>query len=174
MDLPATLLDYFGVTQPTEMQGRPLAATIRKDSPVREAGLFGLFGGQVNVTDGRFVYMRAPAGESNAPLNRYTLMPMHMANLYSPEQLHSAELGQPFSFTKGVRPLRIPAHESPRENEWGTLLYDLQEDPAQQCPLDSEGSEKRMVRLLREALTASDAPTDQFERLGIPRSVDSA
>ena len=42
------------------MQGQPLAQTVADDTPVREAALFGMFGAQVNVTDGRYVYMRGP------------------------------------------------------------------------------------------------------------------
>ena len=43
--------------------------------------MFGVHGGQVNVTDGRYVYMRGPARADNAPLSEYTLMPTHMRAL---------------------------------------------------------------------------------------------
>ena len=47
-----------------------------------------MHGGQVNVTDGRFVYMRGPAAEPdrslfNQPLHEYTLMPAHLNSLFS-------------------------------------------------------------------------------------------
>jgi hypothetical protein len=38
------------------MQGCILKDTIAQDKPVREAGLFGIHGGHVNCTDGRYVY----------------------------------------------------------------------------------------------------------------------
>ncbi|MBC7257336.1 MAG: sulfatase, partial [Chloroflexi bacterium] len=50
IDLAPTILDFFGIEPPPDMQGVPLAQTIARDVPVREAGLFGIFGGHVNVT----------------------------------------------------------------------------------------------------------------------------
>jgi len=31
-----------------------------EDAPVRDAAIFGIFGGHINVTDGRHVLMQAP------------------------------------------------------------------------------------------------------------------
>ena len=63
IDLPATVLDYFGLDLPADMQGVPLGETVANDTAVREAMLYGLHGGHVNVNDGRHVYMRAAASE---------------------------------------------------------------------------------------------------------------
>lgn len=38
-----------------------------------DAAIFGMFGGHVNITDGRRVYMRGPANADNTPLYEYTL-----------------------------------------------------------------------------------------------------
>jgi hypothetical protein len=70
IDLPATLLDYFGLDLPASMQGAALRAVVAADRPVRAAALFGLHGGHVNVTDGRYVYMRGPHSPDNEPLLR--------------------------------------------------------------------------------------------------------
>src|SRR3954452_2424307 len=102
IDIGPTLLDFFGVPMTLDMEGKPLRRVIADDEPVREAGLFGAFGGHVNVTDGRYVYMRAPATAANAPLAEHTLMPMHMKAMFSPEELRRAKLVRPFSFTKGI------------------------------------------------------------------------
>lgn len=75
IDLAPTLLHYFGEDIPADMQGKVLQDTIDRDKPVRQAAIFGLHGGHVNVTDGRYVYMRAPVSEDNTPLYNYTLMP---------------------------------------------------------------------------------------------------
>lgn len=45
------------------MQGKPLRDTVASDKPVREYALFGMHGFHVNVTDGRYVYMRTPVRE---------------------------------------------------------------------------------------------------------------
>lgn len=77
IDLAPTLLRYFGAHVPKDMQGKDLEATIASDRPVRDSAIFGMHGGHVNVTDGRYVYMRAPMTESNMPLYNYTLMPTY-------------------------------------------------------------------------------------------------
>ena len=48
-----------------------------RDRPVRRWALFGFHGSFVNITDGRYLYMRAAANVGNSPLYEYTLMPTH-------------------------------------------------------------------------------------------------
>src|SRR5690606_6929986 len=106
IDIPATLLEYFGLPLPPDMQGLPLAATIADDTPVRQYALFGAFGGHVNITDGRYVYMRAPLSP-DMPIYEYTLMPTHIRTRFSVEELQTAELAEPFDFTKGCPVLKM-------------------------------------------------------------------
>lgn len=171
IDLAPTLLDYFGVTPPPDMQGQPLAATLADDTPVREAGLYGIFGGQVNVTDGRYVYMRGSATPQNAPLYDYTLMPTHMRDLFTIDELRGATLSPPLPFTKGVPVLRIPAvragNPDIRPAIMDTLLFDLLADPLQEHPLQDPVVEARMCAHLVRLMLANDAPPEQFERLGL-------
>jgi arylsulfatase A-like enzyme len=170
IDIPATLLEYFGCALPPDMEGRPLRETIADDAPVREAGLYGLHGGHVNVTDGRHAYMRAPAREENAPLFNYTLMPTHMRGLFSPAELAEAELAGPFRFTKGCPTLRIPSRGRAGRNyhQFGTLLFDLEADPHQESPIEDAAIEKRMTDHMVRLMRANDAPPEQYERLGLP------
>lgn len=84
IDIAPTVLEYFGIERPADMQGHPIRQRLVDDTPVREAALYGVMGGQVNVTDGRYVYMRAHASPDNTPLFEYTLMPTHMRTLFSP------------------------------------------------------------------------------------------
>ncbi|MEU8324331.1 sulfatase [Nonomuraea sp. NPDC048881] len=165
IDLAPTLLDYFGVEIPDAMQGLPLQA-----GPVRQAGLFGAHGGHVNVTDGRYVYMRAPGTADNAPLLEHTLMPTHMRGRFSPAELADMELAEPFPFTKGVRTVRVPGRSFINPFHMGTLLFDLETDPEQLEPIVDDEVELRMAALLVEAMRANDAPPSQFERLGLPET----
>ena len=169
IDIAPTLLRYFGLTTPPDMQGRDLAAALGDDQRLREGALFGIHGGHVNVTDGRYVYMRAAATPENGPLEEYTLMPTHMRARFGVEELTDWEPADPFPFTKGLRTLRIPTTGG-WMNPWrhGTLLFDLENDPGQQHPLDDPEAELRILRLLAELLHACEAPRSQFERLGIP------
>jgi hypothetical protein len=167
IDLPATLLDYFGLPLPPDMQGVPLRETVANDTPVRKAALFGLHGGQVNVTDGRYVYMRAPAKEDNQPLFNYTLMPTHMRARFSVEELQGIELAEPFPFTKGCRTICVPAQRWPGSHPYETQLFDLHQDPAQESPIDDPEAEQRMIEHLVRLMQENDAPPEQFERLGL-------
>jgi arylsulfatase A-like enzyme len=162
IDIAPTLLDFFGVEPTDDMLGTPLAAVSR------EGALFGIHGGHVNVTDGRYVYMRACATPDNTPLEEYTLMPTHMRGRFAPAEFQGAELVEPFPFMKGIRPLRLTGRAQINPYTYGTLLFDLHTDPAQEHPLGDTEQELRMLRLLARLLRENDAPESQFLRLGIP------
>lgn len=169
IDLPPTLLDYFGVERPSDMQGLSLAATVATGEPTREAVLYGSHGSHINVTDGRYTYLRAPKNEVNDPLYDYTHMPTHMRARFSPVEMQAIELAEPFSFTKGCRTLKIPTTTG-RLNPYiyGTLLFDLHNDPEQAQPLVDEAIERRMIALMVALMQANDAPAEQYERLNLP------
>ena len=51
-----TILEYFGLPVPPDAQGVPLTQRMLHDQPARNnAALYGVHGGQVNVTDGQYV-----------------------------------------------------------------------------------------------------------------------
>lgn len=52
-------------------------------------------------------------------------------------------------------------------NRVGNLLFDLHTDPHQQCPIEDKAIEARMIALLVRLLHESDAPAEQFARLGL-------
>jgi arylsulfatase A-like enzyme len=170
IDLPATLLEFFGAPLPKDMQGLPLRETIARDAPVRAAGLYGVHGGHVNITDGRYVYMRAPASPENQPLGEYTLMPTHMNRMFSPQELQEFGLAEPFAFTKGCRMLKIPVQPKSswtQPYEFGSLLFDLETDPAQEHPISDPAVEARLIDQMVRLMQANDAPPEQYTRLGL-------
>ncbi|WP_106401271.1 sulfatase-like hydrolase/transferase [Actinocorallia populi] len=170
IDFGPTLLEFFGIDRTPDMRGMPLRHVVAEDIPVRDAGLFGCFGGHVSVTDGRYVYMRACATQGNQPLAEYTLMPTHMRGRFPVETLRHATLTEPFSFTKGVATLRVPGYSYTDPYAFGTLLYDLENDPEQRTPLIDDDLELRMATLLTRLLRIEEAPPEQYERLGLPRN----
>ena len=179
IDLGPTLLDFFGL-QPTEhMTGKVLRDTITDDTPVRDAAMFGIHGGQLNVTDGRYVYMHAPADEQNGPLFDYTLMPTHMRSLFSPEILAQAELHDGFSFTKGAKVLKVPLSGvgwmSHREHGvFDTMLFDLETDPRQERPYRDEVIEQRLIDEAVDLMREAEAPPEQYERLGLSEAATAS
>ena len=173
IDWGPTLLEYFAVAPTPDMQGIPLTNAVTSADPLREGVLYGLHGGHVNVTDGRYVYMRAPATPENAPLFEYTLMPTHMRHTFDVRELQDIQLAEPFSFTKGCRTMKIDGRPSgPRDmHRFGTLLFDLENDPQQEHPIHDPAIEERMVALLVKLMQANDAPPEQFERLGLTQRI---
>ena len=173
IDLAPSILSFFGQQIPPDMQGKPLESVIKDDTPIHKAVLYGIHGGHVNCTDGRYVYMRASAARENTPLYNYTLMPMHMRERFSLKELRNIELSEPFSFTKGCGVLKIPSGGIPELNfssyNFGTMLFDLANDPGQENPIQNAEVEKRMVGLMTELMEENDAPDDQFVRLGLTR-----
>jgi arylsulfatase A-like enzyme len=174
IDLAPTFLDLFGSPAAPEMQGRSLLPVAAVDQDLREGALFGYFGGAVNTTDGRYSYHRFPPNLREQELYQYTLMPTHLRELFTPEELSGARLSEPFPFTKGAPLLKVPVIErSPMFDNYGpgalledeTRLYDLETDPGQNSPLVDARVERNMERLMRELMLANDAPPEAFARI---------
>ena len=177
IDLPATILDYFDLTLPDNMQGRPVFDTGDDHNACREAALFGVMGGHVNVTDGRYVYMRGNVTKDNSPLFEYTLMPSRMRGMFSPKELTDWEESAGFGFTKECKlmkiPSRVPEMFTNKDNPAGagrmsTMLFDTQADPGQLTPIYDPVLESRMIRLMLREMARNDSPTEQYVRLGLP------
>lgn len=167
IDMPATLLEYFGVERPADMQGQPLRDAIASNQPVREAAIFGQHGAHINITDGRYVYMLAPAAPDNTPLFNYTLMPTHLRRRFGIKELRRAELAEPFEFTKGCPVLRIPGRSWGGSHNFETLLFDVENDPQQANPLQDVDVESRLKQQMIRIMEANDAPAEQYERMGL-------
>jgi arylsulfatase A-like enzyme len=167
IDFAPTLLEFFGVPIPKDMQGLPLRDVIAKNAPTRDAILFGVHGAHVNVFDGRYIYMRSCQKPDNTPLYEYTLMPTHMRKRFGPEELQNIQLAEPFTFTKGCRTMKITSRPWINPAWYGTLLYDLQNDPEQKQPMQDPAVEARMTEVLVQLMQANEAPAEQYTRLGL-------
>jgi arylsulfatase A-like enzyme len=170
IDFGPTPLDHFGVDTTPDMQGRSLRPVVADDRAVRRAALFGIHGGHANVTDGRHVYMRACVTPDNQPLFDYTLMPTSMRGRFGAEALSMAELVDPLSFTKRMPMLKVPTTSPTNPAAFGSQLFDLETDPQQLSPLVDDALELRMIRLLVELMRETDAPAEQYVRLGLPET----
>lgn len=170
IDLAPTLLDFFNVDIPDDMLGYPLKDTIDYDKAVRAYALYGYHGSHINITDGEFVYMRAPITEKNQPLYEYTLMPTLMRTRMSPKALANLSLHDPFEFTKGCKTLKIPAQLRHGGScyRFGTKLYDMINDPGQECTVDDPDKEIEMINAMIALMKINDTPIEQFERMGLP------
>lgn len=167
IDLPATILDFFQVPIPKDMQGHSLLPIIEHGGKVRDYGLFGYHEGHINITDGHYVYMLAP--DSSKPYYEYTLMPTHMRTMFQTDELLDIQLQDPFSFTKGVRTMKIQAgHGMVDAANYGTRLYDVVKDPKQQTILEDIEKEKELLNAMIVLMKENDCPKERFERFGLP------
>ncbi|MEM6748853.1 MAG: sulfatase-like hydrolase/transferase [Planctomycetota bacterium] len=170
IDLAPTLLQWFDKPVPADMLGRDLGPVVNDDTPIRDTAVFGVAGGQLNITDGRYVYMRKP--DRGVDRHDYTLMPTDMHSFFNRNNLAQTRLADPMAFTKGVPTLRVPRPDRPGARPHPdvdrSLLFDLETDPGQLRPIDDPRLEARMTRALADHLVAMDAPEEVYRRFQIP------
>ncbi len=167
IDIAPTLLDFFDVDIPKDMQGKSIINALNHNQNIREYALFGIFGGHVNITDGKHVYMRATTSLSHEILHHYTLMPTNMRGFFSNSSLQNAQLINLFEFTKELPVLKVQARPMISSLIYGHRLYDLIQDPKQTQTINDCQIEDKMILALHEAMRKSDAPYEQFIRLGL-------
>lgn len=176
-DLMPTFLDAAGIDDTGNATGTSLLPVLQ-DAQVapHECLIYGHFGGSVNITDGRYTYFRYPADMMQQELNQYTLMPAHMLEPFTGEELANAILVHGSDFTRGIPVLQVPviatspwfkSHGPAKMSETGTVLFDLQADPDQLAPLDAPEVEARLQREMTRLMHAAGAPPEAFRRIGL-------
>lgn len=186
IDLFPTILELFDVDLSlckNKLHGKSLLPLIcGKQTRIHDKLLFGVYAKTVNVTDGRYVYMRKAISKDNQPLYIYGSM-MSILNKYighdtmDSKNFEHIEMGRFLSWTN------YPVYKVPTEYVyWGNyclefslvnnyvpsnLLFDLKIDYAQNHPCQDEKIEAYMVQLLKDGMKEYDSPIEQFERLGL-------
>lgn len=183
IDVLPTLLEFYGVDESVlrnPIHGKSWLGLLRGETEkIRDCALFGYFGKQMNLTDGRYTYFRSPNSE-NRPLNVYTSIPTDIRRYFDVNRvndLSAITCGVFLSWTD-YPVYCIPAdtifgHRGPlcytSLNPWeqNDQLYDLQEDYAQENNLIEERPEvaARLAGMMEQAMREYDAPQEQFKRL---------
>jgi arylsulfatase A-like enzyme len=174
-DLMPTILDFYGIPLPKESTAHSLMPIIQGGKSDRETAILGMFAGPICVTDGRYTYFRFPENPSAVPLPLYTLMPSHLAGLFSMGELKSTEMAEPFEFTKGVPVMKINMNPEVDPTgldcvanwEHGSCLFDLAEDPSQTSPVDDPEVMRRLLSNLVDHLDLHDAPIEIYAHYGL-------
>lgn len=154
IDIVPTLAEFFQIAPPEYMDGHSLTPVIRNDTPIRNYALFGIFGGHICITDGRYVYMRSCKDPENQPLYEYTAMPCHMDRPFSREEMSEAELcdKNAFNFMKESGVFKVPVHRSTDSYRFGTMLFDLLTDPEQKCPIHDSNIEDHLCQAMKKMM----------------------
>lgn len=166
IDIAPTLLEAFGLPPMPQGRGQSLLGMLTGRLPPRESAIFGYFGGHVNVTDGRYVYMRA--ADESRPIFEYTLAPYSMKTALPVEVLQRAELAQGTAWSRGCPVLKIPGGNWGRVDmkEYPTMLFDLAQDPGELHQIKDERIEREMEACLQRELLYHQAPPELWPRLG--------
>lgn len=163
---------------PAEATAHSLMPALLGGATARESAILGMFAGPICVTDGRYTYYRFPEAEADDDISMYTLMPSHLESLFSVTELQTAELRQPFDFTKGVPVLRVTMSPSVGEAglacvaNWhdGSCLFDLHSDPLQESPIHDSNVLARLTEDIIRHLDKHDAPKDAYRRYGLQKA----
>lgn len=169
IDWAPTLYDYFNVSIPKDVMGKPMKHVIERDEKIRDSAIFGAFSAHINVTDGEMTYMCAPEYDKKDEIFNYTLMPLHMGDRFTKEEMSKAEFVEGFSFTKGMKVLKVPANDKYGVAHYGNLLFNVHKDPKQETPLKDAVLEMKYRRLLKEHMVQNDAPKELFVRMGLDK-----
>lgn len=177
MDLMPTILSLFGAPVPDNVEGRDLTPLLAEDGQGHAAVAYGIFGGSVNITDGRYTYFRYPEDIAKQEIYEYTLMPTHLEEAFSVENLSQLDLSEPMDYAKGLRVMKIPARKAedgainvpcmgtPRETE--TVLYDLATDPGQYTPIQAPDVVERLENEMRKIMRRNLVPEEAYRRIGL-------
>jgi hypothetical protein len=168
VDIPNTILGYFGLSFETETDGTDLLPTIQKDEAIHDTILYGIHGGQVNLYDGHFCYMKSTV-DFDLPVYQETVMPTNMRGMFTPEQIDQAVLVNGGRYSNKHQLMRIPVVNIYDRMKYPTVIYDKKKDPKQQYPLTDEALLQQMDEKLKAAMVQVDAPEWQFQRMGFTK-----
>jgi len=168
VDLVPTLYRYFGLAIPESVQGHDLMPVIEEDAPVRDYAIYGIHGGYLNYFNGRYVFMCAP--DEAYPSYNYTLMCSHMMTFFSKDEINSAELVEPMSFSNGYKMLKVKKVRPKNQSVQAitrSMIFDLASDPAMDEPVADAEIEGMLRTNLAEILKNNDAPEDIYKRYAL-------
>ena len=162
-----TFLELHGAPVPDHVQGRSLRHLLAADEAHHAAVLYGGFAKDVCVTDGRYRYFRQAQPGSWA--HHHTMMPRGSQDFLALPTL-DVEYGffLKYASDRGYPQLRWrqPSERALYAPDFN-LLFDGDTDPGQQRPLRDPALEQRLSNLLRDRLTAAEAPDCQYQRLNL-------
>lgn len=168
IDFMPTFLELHGAELPPHVHGKSLVHLLSEEAPHHDAVLYGYFGKDINVTDGRYTYARQ--ADISKPTHLHTANPggIMRSPLVAMETFAKAEIGTFLPQAEQMPIYRIEMetrhhHNAPDHH----VLYDLENDPSQEQPIRDAALEARMVETLRTLMERYEAPPSQYERVGL-------
>ena len=183
-DLMPTVLDFFNTEIPDEVKGKSLLEYFRSESSEKRYVAFGMFGGPIGVSDGRYDLYLYPTDLYAENFFEYTLMPTHIRSRMTSEELSTSKLSWDYSFTKGSPLLKIKALKNSKripnvdmltnpnsvfENA-GTRLFDTSNDPNQLKPISDSDIKQQLIQGLIEILESHECPIEIYSRFNLTKN----
>lgn len=165
MDIMPTILSLYDAQLPEAVQGQSILPLLHQDQTIHDALLFGYFGMDINLYDGRYTYCRQPL--KNSIVYNHTAMPTSPGGFIPQSQLAEAQTGVFLKHCHQIPHFRIPQPsryhaDAPNFNP----IYDLQQDPAQTVPIHDTILEKQLADKMVALMHRFDAPDCQYRRMG--------
>ncbi len=166
IDIAPTLLSYFGLEPLHNIDGKDLMPIIENDTAIHENVLYGVHGGQVNIYDGHYTYMKGSI-DASLPVYNMTLMPTLMRGFIPCEEINKATFVNGNNYSNDTMVLQIPCAKTQGGFiQHPTTLFDKKKDEHQLHPIKDESIEAIMNEKLEKAMIQAGAPDWQMNRMG--------
>ena len=167
IDLMPTFLFMNNINIPKEVKGKSILDFLEKDID-KHTALYGYWGGGINITDGHYTYFHYPENYDQTSLDKYqyTLMPTHMRQFFSEEELRTTKMHKPFTFTKDIPVMQINRIQRKTDEGFKSLedtksaLYDIIKDPGQLNPIEDKSLLAKYKELMINVIKENDPPEE--------------
>jgi arylsulfatase A-like enzyme len=166
IDIMPTLMELHGAELTPHVQGKSLLHLLNGDEKHHDAVLYGYFGKDVNMFDGRYSYCRQPLEGST--LYHHTAMPRGFSDFIPRTSLAAAETGVFLNTSYNIPHYRIKAQSYKHMNAPNfNPIFDIINDPEQKSPVRDKSLEEALANKMIKAMERYGAPEDQYIRLGL-------
>jgi arylsulfatase A-like enzyme len=166
MDFMPTFMELHGGQNPSAVQAKSMVHLLGQEEDHNDAILYGYFGKDIGLTDGKHTYCRQAIAGST--LYNHTANPCNFSDFEKRDALANAEHGVFMNHTHDIPHYRIKNksrkhHNAPDHN----LIYDTTQDPEQANPIHDAELENQLASKMKDLLNRYDAPECQYERMGL-------
>ncbi len=166
-DIAPSILSFYNINAPKEMTGKAIdfsengTKTRNKNTVIT-----GIHSHHLNITDGKYYFMKAPEKDE---FYNYTLMPAHMNKPFTLQELSTAQLCEPFNFTKNTPQMKIKASPIVKidYSVYGDMLFNLEKDPYCNNPIRDVLIEQKLCESAVEIMKENDAPKETYAYWGL-------
>ena len=165
IDIMPTFMDLHQGERPPHVHGESIRHLFERDEDHHDAILYGYFGKDINLTDGKYTYCRQPLPGSK--LYNHLANPCNFSDFEKRDVLRQAQQGVFLDSAHGIPHYRIEARSKRHHNATDfNPIYNISADPLQQHPLQDESIEAQLEEKMQQLMERYDSPQCQYPRVG--------